>query len=303
MDMNFEKIGIFLAVVAVLYVGWRVFGPFVFSIAARAMGANTVVPLASADLRPGPEPVRTVLPAVAGGFDRRGIEAVGGSWDEAAKLNLMLSELQAQRQTAVARDGAVRARTAWKLAVFRQAALYRVVALAMSCAANWNSRQVLGAALCARALLEAAAVLQDIFRRLEALCAAGDLAGLDALAMARGFASPLDGLAGVGGGEAFDPALVDAVPAPDGVMAGWAARAHYDALSGLCEAGALGQYRVFGELDKAGTAVTFSADAGYERGVLGHVLGGVAALAAAEVALRAIDEMLPRVAALEGSAA
>ena len=60
---------------------------------------------------------------------------------------------------------------------------------------------------------------------------------------------------------------------------------------------------MFGEFDKAGTAVTFSAEAGYERGLFGHVLGGLGGLVTAEAALKAIEEVLPRVAALESATA
>ena len=291
-----EKIGIYLAVIAVGYVAWRLLLPYVFSALGRMVGADKAVPLASADLRPGRDEVRAAPVAAAArvtgvGFDRRAVESVGGNWEETARLNAVLAGLAALRQSQVVREGGLRSRVAWKVAVFRQAALHRLVALAAGAAANWNARNVLGAALAARALLEAAALLADFDRRLEALCRDGDLAGIDALVTGRGFATPLDGLPPSGG---FDPALIDALAAPDG-----AARADYDALAGLCDAGALGQYRGFGEFDKAGTAVTFSAEAGYERGLYGHVLGGFGALVPAEASLRAIAEKLPLVAGIE----
>jgi hypothetical protein len=298
MALDFEKIGIYLAVITVGYIGWRLLNPFIFSSMARAIGADKVTPLPSADMRPDPRSAVRVAAAVAAGigFDRRAVTAVDGDWEEAARLNAVLAGLQARREAVLAREGALRARVAWKVAVFRQAALYRLVALAATAAADWNARNVLGAALAARGLLEATALLQDFERRLQRLTGDGDLAGLDALVTERGFASPVDGAAGAGASRGIDRALIDA--GADG-----SARAHYDALSGLCDAGALGQYRVFGELDKAGTAVTFSADAGFEHGLFGHVLGGFAALVPAEAALRAIEEALPRVAALETAAA
>lgn len=301
MELDFEKIGIYVAVIVVGYIGWRLLNPFVFSSIARAMGAHKVTPLPSADLRPDPRTEvrapaagRTEAVPAAGGFDRRAVTAVGGEWEAVAPLNATLAGLQAQRQAVVAREGGLRTKITWKLAVFRQAALYRVVALAAGAAANWNAGNVLGAALAARALLEATALLQDFEQRLQRLAGAGDLAGIDALVTERGFASPIDGLAGAVAAPAPDLALIDA-----GRGAAGSARAHYDALSGLCDASALGQYRVFGEFDKAGTAVTFSAQAGLERGLLGHVLGCIGALLPAEAALRAIEEALPRVAALE----
>ena len=245
----------------------------------------------------GPAPATRAAPAAAvapgGGFDRAAVAAVEGDWEEAARLNAVLAGLQALRQGRVAREGALRTRAAWKVAVFSQAALYRVVALAAGSATDWNVRNVLGAALQARGVLEATALLADFDRRLQSLSSAGDLAGIEALVTERGFASPLDGPAGAGTQPGFDPALINGFDA--------VARAHYDALAGLCEAGALGQFRVFGELEKAGTAVTFSADSGFERGLFGHVLGGVAAIVATEAALRAIEEKLPAVAALEAA--
>ena len=305
MAIEWEKLGIGVAVIAVGYVVWRIALPYIFSGLGRAMGAHLVVPLPSADLREDPRqlaaaaaaaasrPAGVVAPVVAvapvagtgPGFDRQAVAAVGGDWEAAARLNAVLTGLAGLRQPRVAREGALRGRVAWKVAVFRQAALYRVVDLATGSAANWNARNVLGAAAQARGLLEAAALLADFDRRLTQLSGAGDLAGIDALVTQRGFANPIDGPAEA---ASFDPALLDG-----------AARAEHAALSGLVDAAALGQYRGFGELDKAGTAVTFSAGSGFELGVFGHVLGGFAALAAAEAALQAIEEKLPAVAALE----
>ena len=303
------RIGIFLVVIGVGYAAWRLLNPFIFSTIARGLGAQHVVPLPSADMRPDRDAVRAgsaseaaaaariavaarTAPAAGGGangLDRQAVEAVGGDWEAAAKFNAVLAGLQARRQPAVARAGTLRARVAWKVAVFRQAALYRVVALGTGSAAAWNGGHVLGAALSARALLEAAALLADFER---------NLAGIDALATERAFASPLDGPAEAGRPRGVDPALIDAAFAADSNT-----RAHYDALADLSDAAALGQYRVFGELDKGNTEVAFSAGAGFERGVFGHVLAGFGALVPAEAALQAIDDLLPRVAALDPVAA
>ena len=295
-----EKIGIYLAVLAVGYLLWRWLAPYVFSGLGRALGAHKMVPLPSADLREARPEIRAAAVRAAsavGGFDRRAVAAADGDWEEASRLNAVLAGLAAQRQPRVGREGALRTKVVWKVAVFHQAALHRLAALATGCAAAWNSHNVLGAAMAARAVQESVALLLDFERHLQRLCSDGDLGGIDALVMERGFANPLDGGPDAGVQHGFDTALLDAGQAPDGL-----ARAHYDALSGLCDAGALGQYRVFGELDKAGTAVTFSAEAGYERGLFGHVLGGLGALVPAEAALRAIEEKLPLVAALEAAA-
>ena len=307
MAWDFEKIGIGLAVIFVGYFVWRLALPYVFSGLGRAMGAHKVIPLPSADMREDPRLAKTrddrpaattraalaAAAATSGGFDSRAVAAVGGDWEEAARLNAGLAGLAALRQNRVARDGVLRGRVAWKVGVFRQAALHRVVALAAGAASNWNARNVLGAAAQALGVLEAAALLADFERRLQRLTSDGDLPGIEALVTERGFASPLDGPAGAGAPRGFDTALIETA---DG-----AARAHYEALSGLCDSGALGQYRVFGELEKAGTAVTFSPEAGFERGLFDHVLGGVAAIVAAEAALRGIEEKLPGVAALEAT--
>ncbi len=309
MALDFEKIGIYVAVLAVAYVGWRFLNPFIFSSIARAIGAHKMVPLPSADMRPDPRAegqARQAPPAAptptTGGFDRRAVAAVGGDWEAAARLNAVLAGLQAQRQPFVTREGALRTRIAWKLAVFRQAALYRLVALATAATCDWNARNVLGAALATRATLEATALLQDFGRRLQRLADDGDLAGIDALVTERGFASPLDGTPAAGATRGADPSqflsMIDAIVGPNG-----SARADYDALSGLADVGALGQYRVFGELDKAGTAVTFSAEALYERGLFGHVLGGLGVLPAAEAALQTIEEKQALVAGLESAPA
>jgi hypothetical protein len=51
---------------------------------------------------------------------------------------------------------------AWKLAVYRESVLWRIVALIESVALNWNSDNIVGAYLSARALIEASALLLDL---------------------------------------------------------------------------------------------------------------------------------------------
>jgi hypothetical protein len=294
MDMDYEKLGIGLAVIVVFFFLATRLPPMLMGGAAKMMGAGRRSNAAADEPQSSPAPRAAGKSDVAGrsevpGFAREAVDAVEGDWEEISKVNALVAQLEARKQRVVAREGALlRSKVAWKIAAFEQAALQRTTALAAGSVRLWNLRSVAGAVLCSRSVIECAAVLLDAERELGRLAEAGDLAGIDALVMRLGF--------GGAAGPADLPGLIDAC---DRQAPG--TRARYDILAGLSDAGSLGQVGLAGDLDKSGTAVTFSDTAMFERGLLNQVAGGLQALAVAETALAGIDALIPRVVELDNA--
>lgn len=80
-------------------------------------------------------------------------------------------------------------KVAWKVAVYRQALLYRTLSLANGCAQSWNSSNALCSILAARALVETCAVSVDFQRQLADRLMALDIDRIDELVMNRTFAT------------------------------------------------------------------------------------------------------------------
>lgn len=292
MEFDFEKFGIALVGIVIVFLVATRLTPFLLGSAARMIGAGrgSVRTETAPEARPTPRPATV---AAATGFSREAVDAAGGDWEEASKVNSLLARLEDRRRRHVGREGdLLRSQVAWKLAAFAQAALQRTLALAGTSTRLWNQRSVEGAVLCSRSVVESAAVLADVAQSLGRLGEAGDLAGLDVLVTRLGFGDAL------GGGTARPAvALSELIDACDRTAPG--TRARYDILAGLAGPVALGQVRLAGDLDKSGTSVTFSDTAMFERGVLNQVAGGLQALAVVETALAGIDALLPRVLELD----
>src|SRR5882757_5057609 len=96
-------------------------------------------------------------------------------------INAGLSRLRERRVQRIERAGRLlKSKLAWKVQVYREAMLYRIVALTESAAVNWNGDNLLGTYLPARALIETSAVLLEFEHDLKQHLADGDLAAIDA---------------------------------------------------------------------------------------------------------------------------
>jgi hypothetical protein len=106
------------------------------------------------------------------------------------EINAGLCRLKAQRVDQIKVEGRlIESKLAWKLAVYREAVLWRVVALTESVALNWNSDNIVGAYLPARAMIETSALLLDLEHELKKHIAARDIAALNTLLNSRTFAT------------------------------------------------------------------------------------------------------------------
>src|SRR4051812_13927086 len=106
------------------------------------------------------------------------------------EINAGLRRMKAQRVDQIEVEGRLmESKLAWKLAVYRESVLWRIVALTESVAINWNSDNIVGAYLSARALIETSALLLDLEHELKKHIDARDLAALNTLLNSRTFAT------------------------------------------------------------------------------------------------------------------
>ena len=291
---QYEKLGLFaFGMVAFVYIAPRALS-FVLGGAALMVTPPSKLPGANAK---GREPGRRIAYEAPGepGFSETIVEEAGGDWLPAAAVNDALATLRARRVAAVAREGALRSKVAWKIAVSQQAALYHLVALADGATVLWNARNPVAAALAARAVVEAAVVLADFARQLERLVGEANLPAIDALVMAHSFANALEGVA--------DPRLDDGAARIGALLQSAEARlpgasmAHAQ-LSALADAAASAQFGAFGALDKTSTSVAFREAESFDRAIFAQILAGLQVVASMEAIFAAIEGLVTKVAAL-----
>src|SRR5687768_14539573 len=123
------------------------------------------------------------------GFSREAVEAVGADWDEVSRLNAALDELTARRVERVSATGTLAgSKVAWLIVVYEQAILYRAVMLGNGSSKMWNARNVLGAVLMARALIETIASVADFKNQLASLVERADVSAIHVLVTSKLFA-------------------------------------------------------------------------------------------------------------------
>lgn len=230
------------------------------------------------------------------GFSKESVMAVDGDWSSVSEINNVLERLRGRRRTEVRRTGVLaKSKVAWKVVVFQQTTLYRIVMLADGCAVMWNARNTLGSLLCARALFESVAMVWDFDKQVERFCEEENLKGVDDLVMNRTFATRLSRL--------YEKAestksvnVLGFIDKFDGLIAG--AREHYDDLSEYCHPNSIGNHLMFSDLDVESEVVALSETRRFERGVFDHVFGVFAALGLVELSLDEIDSFVPIIARL-----
>jgi hypothetical protein len=188
-------------------------------------------------------------------FNRAAVNAAGADWEGVQTVNTVLAQLQERKKTTLERQGdLLTSRSAWLVAVFEQAILYRITALAGGAIAMWEARNPLGATLSARSLLESGALVLAMARDLERLADDGRLAEIDAYVTERAFVTQPGGW--IEQARTARPvATLALIDSADQVCAG--TRFCYDRLSEIAGPEALGQHSVFGAVDKSGTSVEF----------------------------------------------
>jgi hypothetical protein len=230
-------------------------------------------------------------------FRRPIVVASGADWEDVKALNTVLASLQARKKATVLRQGELLAsKSAWLIAVFEQAVVRRILALVSGVTAMWEAGNPLGAALSARSLVESGAVVVAMERQLSALAEAGKVADIDTFIADRAFVNQPGGW--IDQARTARPveslALIDeADRASPGV------RFCYDRLSEIAGPEAVGQYAVFGAIDKRGTSVEFSDKESLEASTYRLILDSVRIVVPVAAALDSIDALTVKLVALE----
>jgi hypothetical protein len=215
------------------------------------------------------------------------------------EINGGLYRLRAQRVDQIKVEGRlIESKLAWKLAVYREAVLWRIVALTESVALNWNCDNIVGTYLPARALIETSALLLDLEHELKKHVASRDIAALDALLNSRTFATR-------------DKKWIEENPQSEAIniltlidrmdkRTGSSIRTHYDLMSERCHPNYLGHHQLYGTLDVETGTTTFSETKNIER----HrdvILGATLLLLLDERCIDRLENEIDRVAALQNA--
>jgi hypothetical protein len=186
---------------------------------------------------------------------------------------------------------------AWKLRVFEEVKLYRVVALTESLALNWNHGNMLGCYLPARALIETIAIILDLEHELVRLVPEKDVPAIDQVLMNRTFATRLtDWITNDPSTHAVNVlTLIDRLDKR--LIRG--VRDHYDRMSERCHPNYLGSHAMFSELDTSTGITTFRLDKHrYEN--MDMVMAPMMLVMLFESCLVRLDAVVEQIAALQG---
>jgi hypothetical protein len=215
-------------------------------------------------------------------------------------INEALNRLIARRVAHIILGGSLKeSELAWTLAMYKEAQLYRVVALATGCASNWNRQDALCAALAARALLETIAVLMDLDLRLSRLLAHSDLNGIRELLLNRALSNRHESLKHVPGVKAVNVmTIIDGI-AEKHELGPHLKRYHAD-LSELCHPNLGGHLGLFGTINPDTPEAIYSSQTRLP--ILPMVLGAAMSITLAEQVFSSIDKAVLRVAELQQAA-
>lgn len=192
--------------------------------------------------------------------------------------------------------GFIQSKLAWKLATLRQPLLYRVVALSESFAVNWNSHNLVGSYLPARALIETTALLLELQHELEQHLLARDLAAIDALLMNRLFATrDADWIGEHPEAKATNIlTLIDRLDKREleGI------RYHYDLMSEVCHPNSLGHRLAFGEFDGVTGSTTYL-DGGWQPSYLSSLFATMILILILEDTFEALETKIGEIVLLQ----
>jgi len=214
-------------------------------------------------------------------------------------INEALRRLTARRVENISVEGPLQAsKTAWKVAVYKEAQLHRVVALTSSCASSCNRCDALGSALTARALIETVAMLMDLDQRLKKLLDDDDIDSIDALVMNRLFASRHLSMIEITGITSVNVVtIIDRLAQKHKL--GDEMKRYYAELSELCHPNFWGHFGLFGTINREAYETTFPSPERWFPMILTQVLGAAMCSAVAEIVFNNLDKAVPRVAELQ----
>jgi hypothetical protein len=228
------------------------------------------------------------------GFMREAVEAVGGDWADAEKLNAGLEDLRATQVGVIdPRDPEIwPAKVAWAIVVIEQAMIHRAVMLADGCADTWNSRNVLTSVLAARGLLETIAAMWEFEVALRKRVKDGQMKPLYEAVMRRTFGTRLEGW--IADGAGFKAIHInDALRALEEDLEG--TMNHYDHISEMCHPNSLGHHQMFTTTEKPSGIVRFNPQQGWNARLYHHITATFFLLQLAPGVSKRIHEMLPRI--------
>ena len=221
-------------------------------------------------------------------------------WQVMEQGNEAVELLRGRKLSAVRREGdAARSRGVWLIRGLQQALLYRTVMLADGCSEAWNARNPLSALLCARALIETAAVVWDLQHQFERLIGEKDFSRIYDLTVNRAHGTRLaEWLAGGAGAEFVNVVglirkLGTEIPSVPKC---------YDQLSEFCHPNYCGHRQIFSKLDTTTAVLTFGDDIWVERDLLGDILRGFGLVAFVHEWLTRIDDQMPAILELSEAA-
>lgn len=230
------------------------------------------------------------------GFSRDLMEATGEDWSRISVFNDVLQRLADRRVGAVHVEGVfLRSKIAWKIGNYQQVILRRTVMLAEGCAAMWNAGNSIGALLCARALMETAAVFLDFRNQLRRLSGVADVDGIEALVANRTFGHKREGWPR----EEDEKAAVNVITMVgklDKLMP--SASSTYGLLSEFCHPNYLGVVGLFAVLNEDTGSIDFLDSKHATHDLFSLVFLPFMLIRLVESALDDVDGMLDEIAAL-----
>jgi hypothetical protein len=236
------------------------------------------------------------------GFNREAVEAAGQDWAAVETFNKILGHLKERKLPVVKKEGdAAGSHAAWKIRAFQQGVLYRTVMLADGCADAWHAGNILASLLCARALIETAALFNDFEKKLSKLCEQGNLHGIDVLILKTALATRQPELPQ----EVKATSVLTLILKLDKKLGGKKDAGvfkHYEFISEFCHPNSSGTLQLFQEIDEATSTFTLFDKPPRQKPLLSFVLGGFMLVTLIADSLNKIENLLPKVLELSETA-
>jgi hypothetical protein len=202
------------------------------------------------------------------------IPSVGAAHEGAAIVfNECLLRLMHLRQHQVSATGADNnvSRIGWKLAIFQQGSLYRVVMLAQGGSSGWNNSNMLSSILCSRALLETVAKLHYLQINLAKHVPTKNIEEISTLLDKQVFSARDEEWIEEGAGKATN--VITMIDKFNSSVPG--IKPHYNFLSECCHPNWIGQQFLFGTSDTVKRITLFSESKGRNANVLDAIFGAL----------------------------
>ncbi len=232
------------------------------------------------------------------GFTRE--RAIKKDWAKVEQINKSLERLESLKKSEIKREGLLaQSKLVWKVEVFKQAIIHRIVMLGAGCTEAWNARNFLSAILCMRATVETCAFIIDIEKQLQKLCKSSDFESINNLLAKITFGTRQKSWLKNNEND-IDIEAVQVLNCIDNLDKTFDkeksyVRTHYDASSDFCHPNYLGLLHSFGVIDKTTGTVTFSDSVADQEHTLNHILAGMNLVLFAEVSVNNIEKLIPSI--------